>query len=301
MLIRTGTAAATAAVILVLTVPGHAQADPSAAASADPAPPAASTGDSFLHSIECGDDGGGGCDILVRGIQQSAGTTGTAGTAGAPVTAPAPDPDDPYANVDWDAIDWDAVDWSAVDWDAIDWDSIDYSGGATPATAGADPVALIVESMDSFDLPEPEISSSPAAGSLILVTTPVWLWIDEAEWQPATAEAEVPGMSLSLTAVPRATRWEMGDGTEVVCEGPGTPYDPATHAADAESPDCGHVYTRSSLTEPDDVYTVRAHITWDITWEIADGDTGTLAPVSTTSTVDLGVQESQGLVTESNG
>ncbi|NYI98615.1 hypothetical protein HNR12_004892 [Streptomonospora nanhaiensis] len=290
MLRRTGTAAAAAA-ILVLVVPGHAQADPTA-------PTGAGAG-SFLSSIECGDDGGGGCDILVRSIQSAAGSAGTAGGAAGAPALPAPDPNDPYANVDWDAIDWSAVDWSAVDWDAIDWESIDYSGGAaTPATEGADPVALIVESMDSFDLPEPEISSSPAPDSLILVTTPVWLWIDEAEWQPATAEAEVPGMSLSLTAVPRATRWEMGDGTEVVCEGPGTPYDPATHAPDAESPDCGHVYTRSSLAEPDDVFTVRARISWDITWEISGGDTGTLDPVTTTSTVDLTVRESQGLVTE---
>ncbi|MDA0566148.1 hypothetical protein LG943_17765 [Streptomonospora sp. S1-112] len=289
MLRRTGRAA-TAAAILVLAAPGHALADPASTAT---------TG-SFLSSIECGDNGGGGCDILVRSIQNIAGSAGTPGTPASTPATPAPDPNDPYANVDWNAVDWSAVDWSAVDWDAIDWESIDYSGGAaaaTPATAGADPVALIVESMDSFDLPEPEISSSPAPDSLILVTTPVWLWIDEAEWQPATAEAEVPGMSLNLTAVPRATRWEMGDGTEVVCEGPGTPYDPAAHAPDAESPDCGHVYTRSSLAEPDDVFTVRARISWDITWELSGGDTGALDPVTTTSTVDLTVRESQGLVT----
>lgn len=279
MLKRSGTASL-AAVALVLAAQGTARAD-------------AAEGDSFLSQIECGSQGGAGCDVMLQWMQHNAGSSDGSDSAGQGGDTASSTPDK-WDSVDWGAVNWDAVDWDSVDWDAIDWESIDYSGGED---APADPMAMIVESMDSFELPRPEISASPAPDSLILVKTPVWLWIDDQQWQPATAEADVPDLSLELTATPRATRWTMGDGAEFACEGPGTPYDPQAHAPDTQSPDCGHVYTRSSAAQPDGTYTVTAEITWDLTWELSNGETGQLDAVATTSQIDLTVQESQGLVT----
>ncbi|MDT0303614.1 hypothetical protein [Streptomonospora wellingtoniae] len=282
-MLRQAGSASLAAAVLVLAASSAARADTPA------------TGDSFLGQIECGSEGGAGCDILLKYLQHDAASSGDDGPAPAQGDAGSQTADQ-WDSVDWGAVDWDAVDWDSVDWDAIDWESIDYSGGED---APADPVALIVESMDSFELPRPAISSSPAADDLILVKTPVWLWVDEQEWQPATAEADVPDLGLTLTATPRSTRWTTGDGTEFNCDGPGTPFDPAVHAPDAASPDCGHVYTRSSASQDSGTYTVAAEISWDIEWELSNGESGRLDAVTTRSETELAVEESQGLVTGS--
>ncbi|MDA8370665.1 MAG: hypothetical protein M0026_12490 [Nocardiopsaceae bacterium] len=153
-----------------------------------------------------------------------------------------------------------------------------------------------IDSADSFELPDPKIGTSPGAEASALVRTPLWLWVEE--MAPETAEAEVPGLSVSLTATPARTRWSMGDGNEVLCTGPGTPFDPERHDPASESPTCGYVYPRASLGQPGGVYTVTADVVWEVTWESSDGTTGQLEQVETTSQIELAVEESQGLVTD---
>ncbi|KOX13361.1 hypothetical protein [Nocardiopsis sp. NRRL B-16309] len=282
MLKRTGTASL-AVLVGVLVAPPPAGADPG----------------SFLGQVECGGSGGPGCSIMLRWSQEQGGTPGAPGTPGSGGTGATPSVPGPYDHVDWDAIDWE----NAVDWDAIDWDSVDYSGGegeggeeGGPAT---DATTAIQEAIAAFELPAPKISTSPDADGLVLVHTPVWLWVEEEDWADATATAEVPGLSMTVTAVPSGIRWTMGDGTEIVCEGSGTPYDPAAHDPASESPDCGHVYTRASGTQDGGAYTVTAAINWEISWEFSDGTNGTLGTAATSSEVAVTVEEAQGLVSGS--
>jgi hypothetical protein len=260
------------------------------------ATPAQADEGSFLGQVECGSSGGLGCSILLRWWQTHAGQQGSGGSGGSG------DPGAPAApsdGVDWNAIDWDAIDWSQVDWDAIDWESIDYSGeGETPT----DPVTLIQESMANFELPPPQIETSPGSDSLVLVNTPVWLWVESQDWEAAEASAEVQDWSLTVTATPTSTVWNLGDGTQIRCEGPGTPFDPAVHDPESASPDCGHVYTLPSSSQPGGVYPVSVQVGWDVGWELSEGEfaggeTGALDSVTTTSQVELRVDESQGLVT----
>ncbi|RCV49280.1 hypothetical protein [Marinitenerispora sediminis] len=248
---------------------------------------------SFLGSIECGTNGGSGCTVLLKWLQENGYAPGTPSTgSGSGQESGGSE----WDAVDWDAIDWDAVDWDAVDWDAIDWDAIDYDG--TDGEEPANPELIIQESLDSFEVPRPEIATSPGIDSPILVRTPVWLWIDSGIWEPATANAEVPGLSLDLTATPTQVRWFMGDGSEVVCDGPGTPFDPAVHEPDAESPDCGHIYERASLADPDATYTLRAEVTWAVAYDFSDGNSGELDALVTSAETALMVREAQSLVTE---
>jgi hypothetical protein len=85
----------------------------------------------------------------------------------------------------------------------------------------------------------------------------------------------------------------MGDGSQVVCRGPGTPYtegDPAR-----PSPTCGHTYPRSSARQPGLRYPVTATTTWRITWTATGvvSVSGTLPPLLRTSTTTLRVAEAQ--------
>ncbi|WP_150244340.1 hypothetical protein [Nocardiopsis quinghaiensis] len=252
---------------------------------------------SFLGQVECGTSGGLGCSILLRWWKSQGGQPGSGGTGatdGSGTPTGSGDGTD-WSAVDWSAVDWDAIDWSQVDWDAIDWDAVDYDGDGEAPT---DPVTLIQESMAAFELPPPRIATSPGNESLVLVNTPVWLWVESQDWEAAEASAEVPGWSLTVTATPTATVWTLGDGTEVRCEGPGTPFDPAVHDPAAASPDCGHVYTLPSDSRPGGVYAVSVEVGWDVGWEFSDGEAGALDPVTTASQVELRVAESHGLVTD---
>ncbi|XKK38281.1 hypothetical protein HFP72_27490 [Nocardiopsis sp. ARC36] len=184
------------------------------------AAPAHADDGSFLGQIECGSSGGLGCSILLRWWQTHAGQQGSNGSGGSGAPGAPGAPADSGDGVDWNAIDWDAIDWSQVDWDAIDWESIDYDGEGEAPT---DPVTLIQESMANFELPPPQIETSPGSDSLVLVNTPVWLWVESQDWEAEEASAEVQDWSLTVTATPTATVWNLGDGTQIRCEGPGTP------------------------------------------------------------------------------
>ena len=78
----------------------------------------------------------------------------------------------------------------------------------------------------------------------------------------------------------------MDDGTTVVCDGPGTVYDPSRPPAD-QATDCGHVYQRRGG------HTASATITWTVGWSSSDGSGGSLADVSRTTQFPMTVIEHQ--------
>jgi hypothetical protein len=129
-----------------------------------------------------------------------------------------------------------------------------------------------------------------------LVNLPSWLWIMSATWQPATASASVPGLTVTATATPHDSTLTMGDGTTVTCAGPGTPCDPAHDNPASPSPDCGHTYRQSSAGQPGHAYTVTVTINWAITWTTG-GHTSTLPNLTTTATLTVPVAESQAINT----
>ncbi|WP_228390699.1 hypothetical protein [Streptomyces smaragdinus] len=92
--------------------------------------------------------------------------------------------------------------------------------------------------------------------------------------------------------------WDMGDGITVVCVGPGSPYSKEYPAA-AKSPDCGHVYTRTSTGKPGEAFTVVATVEWAVEWAVeweGGGETGTVAGMATSTEMAVRVSEAQALV-----
>jgi hypothetical protein len=163
-----------------------------------------------------------------------------------------------------------------------------------PATQPAvAPVALAQLARRYIPLPAPAIQTSPAATADQVVNVPTWLWADPGTWGVRTATASVPNESATVTATPVTVTWTMGDGSQVVCRGPGTPYtggDPAR-----PSPDCGHTYRQSSARQPGLRYPITATTTWRISW-VATGvvaASGTLPSLLRTSTTTLRVAEAQ--------
>lgn len=149
----------------------------------------------------------------------------------------------------------------------------------TPVT----PAQLAQRAVDSMTLNGADIRTAPPAGAMGLVGLPMWLWttVGPTTWGPNSATASVPG--LSVTAHARATKivWDLGDGTRLTCNGPGTAYTSTTRAT--TSPTCGHVYRRSSATQPGHVYSITATTTWQVTWS-GGGQSGVLTRTRTSST-----------------
>ncbi|WP_410658368.1 hypothetical protein [Amycolatopsis sp. lyj-112] len=124
---------------------------------------------------------------------------------------------------------------------------------------------------------------------------PTWLWLDRAMWQPKSATASVPAVSVTATATPISVSWAMGDGNTVTCTGPGTPF-PAYRDPQTASPDCGHTYQRSSAGAPGERFPALATVSWRITWSGA-GASGTFPDMTTSGSASFRVVEAQALGT----
>src|SRR3954453_20440797 len=140
------------------------------------------------------------------------------------------------------------------------------------------------------------IAPEPGPDSVGIVGMPVWLWVKDPNahtYGPATASASAGGITVTATARVQQITWDLGDGTTVVCRGAGTPYQPSY--GNKQSPDCGHVYDKSSAHQPGGRYTVTATSDWVITWQGA-GQTGTIPLNGLTRSVRITVGEAQVLV-----
>jgi hypothetical protein len=86
-------------------------------------------------------------------------------------------------------------------------------------------------------------------------------------------------VTVTVLTVPETAVWAMGDGTTVVCAGPGTAFDPTQPAA-SQQPSCSHTYRRSSSSQASQEYTASVAVRWRVSWQVSGaaggGDLGTL-------------------------
>jgi hypothetical protein len=167
---------------------------------------------------------------------------------------------------------------------------------ADPVNPGPDLAALARQAYDQVPFGFPVPVTSPGIEMDQITGFPTWLWIDPAAWRPLSAHAEVAGFWVEVKAQPQRVRWDMGDGTVVACDGPGTPYDFGV-PDDAQRTDCQHVYQVVSADEPGGQYTASATVVWSVTWEASTGASDVLADASRTTTFGMTVTERQAVVT----
>jgi hypothetical protein len=165
----------------------------------------------------------------------------------------------------------------------------------TPADAQTLATELAYEAARELPIPYPRPALSPAIGTDQLVGLTTWLWIESGTWRPLDATAAVPGLSATATATPTTVTWDMGDGTTVTCDGPGTPYNAAI-GDDAQSTDCSHTYIHTSDDQADGAYAATVTIEWGIAWTATNGQAGTLPSTSRTTTFSVPVTERQAVV-----
>jgi len=151
------------------------------------------------------------------------------------------------------------------------------AGATAPPVTGAD---LARQAFASFQAPIPNPEFSPTT-SVVGVQT--WLWL-QGGWSSRSATAAVPGLSATVTAQPTSVAWNMGDGHQTVCQGPGKAWNPNEPNA---TTDCSYTYAAAGR------FTVTVTVTFRTTWSASDGTTGQLGVITGRTTVPITVDEIQ--------
>jgi hypothetical protein len=126
---------------------------------------------------------------------------------------------------------------------------------------------LAQQAMDSLPLVGADIGIAPSPDGVGLVGLHVWMWTEntDATWGPVSVSVSVPGITVTAQGEADQIEWNMGDGSTVVCDGPGTPYE-ARFGNQSSPSGCDHVYTEPSRNQPDGRYPITATTSWHVEW-----------------------------------
>ncbi|MFF7074856.1 ATP/GTP-binding protein [Streptomyces pseudovenezuelae] len=204
------------------------------------------------------------------------------------------DPQPPAGSLDWEGHEPGdgAVYEQTCGWGGVDGDTIVRMVWLAdpPPQETVDPAVLAQRAVDSMTLLGPDIASPRAAGKYT-VGVPMWMWVNQSAttYGPNTASASAGGITVTATAKVSKIVWKMGDGASVTCNGPGTPYQASEGMA--QSPTCGHVYSKTSAGAKSGRFPVTATSTWTIDWQ-GGGQAGQLTEIRQTN-VQVAIGELQ--------
>jgi hypothetical protein len=134
-------------------------------------------------------------------------------------------------------------------------------------------------------VPQPSLDLSPAPSAGGIVNLGLWLALVGQD--PVTVRAEAGSLWAEATVSLASTRWDMGNGDVVECEGAGTPIVDTTTS---EQGPCGYTYRTSS---PDDApFQLSVTATWRVDYRSSAG-TGSAGSVDRTLSVAYDVDEIQ--------
>lgn len=162
-------------------------------------------------------------------------------------------------------------------------------GEHIPGVDEIDVTAYVRQASLRLPIPEPVITlgPDPAANewNMAVVGLPVWLRTADTSARALTETSQ--GLTLRLSAAFKSVRFDLGDGSTLVCTS--MPAYSSAHLGEA-SPGCGHTYTQPSGAGS---YTLRATATWTVSWSAA-GFSGTF-PLTRTYSRAVRVGELQSI------
>lgn len=153
-----------------------------------------------------------------------------------------------------------------------------------PVRIDAEDLARQVRSTMQFTPVRIGIVPEPGPDSMGLVGLPTWLWVQNpgaTTLGPQTRSLSSGGVTVTLTAKVKSTRWEMGDGGVVTCTTSGTPYE--ERFGMSPSPTCGYQYMRQGN------FTVNALTNWEAMWRASTGEQGVFTwQVGSSTSISMG-------------
>jgi hypothetical protein len=148
-------------------------------------------------------------------------------------------------------------------------------------------VADVLRDRQAKDLPLPDPELNPVGPGYVQLG--MWLAVDDPGPESVTASATA-GSWVTVTAQISETRFDMGNGDVVVCDGVGEPIPGWQLDSVDEGPNCGYTYRRLNDGEP---YTITITTTWAVSFTSSRGTSGVLEPVTKTASFDYEVLEIQ--------
>ncbi|HEX8802860.1 MAG TPA: hypothetical protein VF743_01665 [Acidimicrobiales bacterium] len=175
--------------------------------------------------------------------------------------------------------------------------------GVEPAPA-ADPevVAALAFAEAKARMVAPQVTADPPLDTASIITLPVFVevtnWVDG-----FTVEDCIGAVCVELQAVPTLTFVPGEPGsTPVLCEPPGTRFDPAgpDPAVQAAAPGaCAYTYTeRTGAEGRPDAWPAQVTVTWNIAWQATTGDGDAFPPYALSTPVPRAVDEVQTVVVD---
>jgi hypothetical protein len=160
------------------------------------------------------------------------------------------------------------------------------AGLATPAAPRITGAQLARQAFAGFRVSVPKPVLSPATA---VVNYPTWLWL-EGGWDSQSATAKVPGLSATVTAAPTKVVWNMGDGGQATCDGPGVPW---SNSAPNATTYCSYTYPVGGS------FTATVTVYFSASFSASDGTGGQLGAVNGQVTFPVQVDEIQAVNTNS--
>ena len=165
-------------------------------------------------------------------------------------------------------------------------DDIYVEAGDTPPIPDVPPEVLLFAAQEAMEMPEPTFDYNPkrTGDAATLVNLDTWFWQeDRAESGSVTATAG-PN-SATVDAVLGEVTYVGDNAGAVTCADSGTPWQPGAVS------DCVLQFVRSGVN------TVTASSTWNLSWTFNGTPMGGLDALGATWSADVGVVESQAVVT----
>jgi hypothetical protein len=143
-----------------------------------------------------------------------------------------------------------------------------------------------------------ELNPSVEWGAIVKV--PNWVYAG-ANIKPFIQTGGFAANQITIRVAPRAMTVDWGDSVVQTCAGLGVAYDSVTHPVllreqvfEIAPPEaCTHAYKHHSGKQPGGAYPVIMSIIWDATWTSAAGQSGTFAPYTQTTTVNMKADQIQ--------
>ncbi|MEU9758038.1 hypothetical protein AB0D90_33855 [Streptomyces althioticus] len=157
------------------------------------------------------------------------------------------------------------------------------NGDPVPVENAVTPEVLAELAYNRVRLPAAEVALRPEAATK--VNLPTWAWLDKATFKETsvTASIAVGGLNIQATTTARPVSLRLEPGTpdaetypasgECTIDADGSIGEPYTRGQAERTPPCGLKYLRSS---GDGTFTLRATITWEISWTGTGGAGGDL-------------------------
>ncbi|MGH1489756.1 MAG: hypothetical protein ACRBK7_10230 [Acidimicrobiales bacterium] len=143
------------------------------------------------------------------------------------------------------------------------WYAVSCDGDISIVAEGGPPVtvaALMQQALDQVDPPDPELAVTPE--TLHFTQLQSWLAVEPSYWNAdRQATAAAGRVAVTATVTPVESSWDMGDGNEVTCAGPGTVWQAGLDPAAAT---CSHVYRTSSAGAPGDAFDIAATVRFNV-------------------------------------